>query len=420
MGPRSRPGSQETILRIAYLVSQYPASSHTFIRREVDALRAKGLDIQTFSVHRPREAERTSEADRLAFAETVYLMPVSVKVLASAHCEAFVRRPGAYFSTLRLAWRHRPPGSRALLWSCFHFAEAIVLIRYLRALNIDRLHNHFANSGATVGLLATHYLEMPWSLTLHGISESEYPAGLLLSQKIEAARFVACVSWFGRAQAMRATPATQWAKMVIARCGLDLDSLRDVRAAARESSARRMICVARLSPEKGHIGLLEVFARMRADGVNAQLILVGDGPERERIERHAAHLQIEGAVVFRGRLDVNTTLAEIAASDLLVLPSFMEGLPVVLMEAMALGVAVVASRVAGVPELIDDGVEGLLFRPGDWDDLYVKMMRACADDELRTKMVEAAQVKVAGEFEISGAVDPLLAGFGGLQSVGGS
>ncbi|CAA9482701.1 MAG: Glycosyl transferase, group 1 family protein [uncultured Sphingomonadaceae bacterium] len=401
-------------VRIAYLVSQYPAPSHTFIRREIAALRARGMDIRTFSVRAPSPEEKASKQDRAAFESTVYLLPISLRTFTSSHIAALSRRPPAYFAALGFALKHRAPGLRALLWSMFHFAEAIVLARELERCHVEHLHNHFANAGANVGLIAARFLDLPWSLTLHGISETDYPAGLLLADKIAFARFVACVSWFGRAQAMRITAPELWPKMSIVRCGLDLDELASVPARRSETDIEiRIVCVGRLSPEKGHLGLLDAFAELHARGLVGRLVLVGDGPERARVERHGAALGVSGALTFRGRLNEQDTLAQIAGANLLVLPSFMEGLPIVLMEAMALGVPVVASRVAGVPELIEDGVEGLLFRASDWTDLSNKMSNLLADDALRTRMIAAARAKIEREFDVARAVEPLVARFQG-------
>lgn len=395
-------------MRIGYLTSQYPATSHTFIRREVEALRRRGLQIDTFSVRRPAPAEIKSEWDRHAFDETFYLLPVSFIGLAKAHVPAFLRRPRSYLATLSLALKHRVPGLRAMVWALFHFAEAIVLAGEVERRGIGHLHNHFANSAANVGMLASRFLNLPWSLTLHGISETDYPAGLLLADKIKAARFVACVSWFGRAQAMRITPTDQWHKFNIVRCGIGLN---DLPALTTDDRPFRIVCVGRLSSEKGHAGLLEAFASLRARGGQAQLVLVGDGPEHDDLVNQSVTLGLLEDVTFAGRRDEREVHAEIAGSDLLVLPSFMEGLPVVLMEAMAIGVPVVASHVAGIPELVEDGVEGLLFRPADWTALSGAMMEMLADKEKRTRFAAAARKKVASEFDIELAVTPLISLF---------
>jgi colanic acid/amylovoran biosynthesis glycosyltransferase len=394
-------------MKVGYLVSQYPAASHTFIRREVEALRLRGLEIQTFSVRRPTSRELSSVRDQAEFANTFYLLPARLKELLSAHAFALTARPTAYLRVLLLALRHRVPGVRALVWAFFHFAEAIQLARELELRQITRLHNHFANAGATVGLLASSFLELPWSLTLHGISETDYPAGLLLGAKIEAASFVACVSEFGRAQAMRISPPEHWHKLVIVRCALDF---RDLPKKPSRDPARRirLVCVGRLSPEKGHLGLLDAFANMLARGIDADLVLVGEGSERDKIEKALSRLHLDDKVHLTGTLDEAATLTEIADADVLVLPSFMEGLPVVLMEAMALGIPVVATRVAGIPELIVDEKSGLLFSPANWDELADQLSKVCNDSLLRSRLGDAGRERVFKSHNVADAFDPLI------------
>jgi glycosyltransferase involved in cell wall biosynthesis len=397
-------------MKVGYLVSQYPAASHTFIRREVEALRLRGVEIQTFSVRRPTSMELKSPRDQAEFATTHYLLPANLKKLLSAHAFALAARPTAYLRVLLLAVRHRVPGVRALVWAVFHFAEAIQLARELELRQITRLHNHFANSGATVGLLASNFLKLPWSFTLHGISDTDYPAGLLLSAKIEAASFVACVSEFGRAQAMRLSTPEHWHKLTIVRCGLDFKDLPKKRC--RDPVRRpRLICVGRLSPEKGHLGLLEAFANMLARGIDAELVLVGDGPERDKIEEALSRLNLRDKIRLAGTLGEDATLAEIADADMLVLASFMEGLPVVLMEAMALGIPVVATRVAGIPELIVDEQNGLLFSPANWDELTEQLSRLLTDEVLRQQLGQAGRSRVFLNHNICKAFDSLVKHF---------
>jgi len=393
---------------IGYLVSMYPATSHTFVRREVEALRRLGLPIATFSVRRPDTPPQT-DRERAAAAETGYILPLSPGALFGAHLRAVFRHPVRYARTFALALRHRVPGARALLWSAFHFAEAIVLAHMLERRNVARLHSHFANSGAVVGLLATRFLELPWSLTLHGISETDYPAGLLLADKIAAADFVACVSWFGRAQAMRLVHPVHWPKLAIVRCGIDMRDVDEHRqASAPAPRPLAIVCVGRLSAEKGQSGLIEAVAGVRARGIAATLTLVGYGPDRALLDAAVDAAGLGEQVTFAGRLDEGATLEAIARADLLVLPSFMEGLPVVLMEAMALGVPVIGPRVAGVPELIEDGVSGLLFTPGNWADLADAIARFADDRAFAAACAERAAATIASEFDIDRAVAPLL------------
>lgn len=384
--------------RIAYLVSDYDAPSHTFVRREVAALQHLGADIVAFSI-RPGSKPDSDVTSVLGRSPLAYLLAL----IASA-----VKRPPRFFSTWHLALRHRPPGLRAILWAQFHFVEALVLARLLSQAGASHLHVHFANSGATVAMLAADYLRVPWSLTLHGISETDFPAGLLLPDKIARAKFVACASYFMQAQAMRMVSPDQWHKFQIVRCGVDSYRLGQMAIELARSDLPRLICVGRLSPEKGHLGLLEVISRLRARGIDCRLSLVGDGPLRPAIEDVVERMNLGDWVSLGGFLTEDDTLAAIASSDILVLPSFMEGLPVVLIEALAMGKPVVASRVAGIPELVEHGRSGLLFTPSDTEDLEEVLARILIDRTDWVTLGAAGKARVRSEFDSLQIAKPLL------------
>jgi glycosyltransferase involved in cell wall biosynthesis len=246
---------------------------------------------------------------------------------------------------------------------------------------------------------------------MHGISETDYPAGLLLGRKIEAANFVVCVSYFGRAQAMRLVAPEEWHKLHIVRCGLPLDALPERTQSA--AGVNRIVCVGRLSPEKGQAGLLEAFAALAPKYPQLELLLVGDGPQAAELKAIAGKLKLSERVRFAGRLGEAETLAAIARSEILVLPSFMEGLPIVLMEAMAMGTAVIASRVAGVPELVRDGTNGLLFTPSNWEELTTCIQRLIDDRPLHERLTKAARSAVAEEFDVGRSAGKLRSLFEG-------
>jgi glycosyltransferase involved in cell wall biosynthesis len=409
-------------MRIAYLVSQYPAASHTFIRREVLSLRARGFAIDTFSVRRPTGTGKLAAVDRGEEQSTWYLLPAPPVRLARSHARALLRRPRAYARTLRRALGHRAPGLRGLLWSAFHFAESIDLAAELERRDIEHLHNHFANSGATVGYLAASYLDLAWSLTLHGASEFDYPAGLLLPEKLEAAEFVACVTHFGRAQAMRMVDPKYWHKFHIVRAGIDPPiGFHAARSAAPAPGARpHFVCVARLAPEKGHAGLLHAFAELIASGVEAKLELLGDGPEAARIEREIARLRLGEHVTMRGQVSADEALLAMSSATAVVLASFMEGLPVVLMEALALGVPVIAPCVAGIPELVEHGVSGLTFPPGDWASLTRQLRRMLDEPALARRLGLEGQRRVEAEYFVESSIRPLLSMLAPVQPTPGS
>ncbi|HEV2044219.1 MAG TPA: glycosyltransferase family 4 protein, partial [Sphingomicrobium sp.] len=225
-----------------------------------------------------------------------------------------------------------------------------------------------------------------------------YPAGVTLPDKVRAARFVACASWFGRAQAMRVVEPEHWPKISVVRCGVPLERLRSSNSAR---TGRQLLCVGRLSAEKGQTGLLDVFAAIHERIDDARLELIGTGPDEEALRTRTASLGLEEAVSFAGRRSEADTLVAIAKADILVVASLMEGLPIVLMEAMALGTAVIAPRLAGIPELVEDGRTGLLFTPSDWSELALKIERLLTDDELRARLVEEAHQAIVDGYDIT-------------------
>jgi glycosyltransferase involved in cell wall biosynthesis len=391
--------------RLAYLTSHYPFTSHTFISREIASLRLDGAEIDTFSIRPASPADLHDERMQEEWRRTYAVLRQPLSQFAAAHLAAMFRNPARYFRALGLALGHRPPGLKGLGLSLAHFGEAILLARELQRRRVGHLHNHFANSAATVGYLATRFLGLPWSFTMHGISETDYPAGLLLGRKIEAADFVACVSYFGRAQAMRLVSHFHWAKLHVVRCGLPLETLGSSAKAGRSS---QIVCVGRLSPEKGQFGLFEAFARVASELPELQLLLVGDGPDSNGLRSRVDQLGFAGRVKFAGALSEDDAIKAIACSQMLVLPSFMEGLPVVLIEAMAVGTPVIASRVAGIPELVEHGETGLLFTASNWDELASCIRTLAGSEELRERLADGGRKRIASEFDSHRSAERLL------------
>lgn len=394
-------------MRIAYLVSQYPAPSHTFIRREVEELRKRGLDIQTFSIRSPLAAEVISTNDRYEYGNTWYLLPASPFLLIRAHFLSLIRQPIRYLNTFKLAFHHRIPGIS--LDPLFYFAEAIYLAAELKRCKITHLHNHFAQAGAIVGLLASRYLDIKWSFTVHGTSEFDGAAGSLLNDKLAAAVFVPCVSYFGRAQVMRLVNPAHWPKLFINRCGVNLENLPQ--RTDDEAGCISILCIARLSPEKGIIGLLEAFASALLQNPDLELKIIGEGPERALIEQKIIDLNLNKDCQLLGRASESQIFTALSSTDILVMSSFMEGLPVVLMEALAMKVSVVAPCVAGIPELVTNGRSGLLFSPSNWEELGECILQLSNDSELRNDLATDGQRRVQEEFDIKRAVEPLLLKF---------
>jgi glycosyltransferase involved in cell wall biosynthesis len=403
-------------VRVAYVCSRYPAISHTFVLREVLALRARGIEVETFSIRRADESDVLSDADREALRTTYAILPPRWHRLALAHLRAILLAPGAYVATLRRACSLAPPGLRNRLWRLFYFGESIVLAREAERRGVRHLHAHFANVGADVTLLAAHFGAAAgrgartWSFTMHGPAEFYDVSLHRLREKVEAASFVACISDFSRSQLMGQSPVAEWDKLHVVHCGLDTALFTPARsggAEPREPGSLRILNVARLTRVKGHPVLLEAVAQLRAAGRDVRLTIVGEGPERERLAAQARELRIESAVELPGAVGQDRIRDRFAAADAFCVPSFAEGVPVVLMEAMAMGLPVVATRVMGIGELVGDPEHGLLVPPARADLLAGALARLADDPDLRARMGAAGRVKVQAEFEQSDSAERL-------------
>jgi glycosyltransferase involved in cell wall biosynthesis len=384
---------------IAYLTGDYPKVSHTFILREVQALRANGMQVLTCSIRQPPEAEFKGQEELRARAETFYVIAAAKNPLRliAAHGRAFLRAPGTWIRTLALALRMRSPGLKALLWQLFYFLEAGVLADHLRQNRVRHLHNHFGNSSCSVAVLAAGLAGIPFSFTEHGPAIFFEVDRWALPEKIARAKFVIAITHFCRSQLMLFSAPEHWSKITIVHCGVDPAAYRRDPG----GSGKRMAFVGRLDPVKGALLLIEAMAEVLKSHPDATLTLAGDGPARAPAEALAAALGIAGAVRFAGFMTQGQVAELLANSDMLVLPSFAEGLPVVYMEALASCIPVVASRVAGVQELVEDGVTGYAVPPGDVPTLVDRIIRLMDDPDTARAMGEAGRKAVEAGFDIA-------------------
>ena len=383
-------------MRIAYLVGTYPAVSHTFIAREVEGLRAEGFDVHTMSLHHPGEAGLLTDDDRRLAAETTYVQPPDPRRVAGAVAHALLTRPLAWLATLALALRLSPGGLRANLWHLFYFAEATVVWSACRRRDIRHLHAHFANAATTVTLLAAELgarERFTWSFTMHGPTEFDDVTRFRVPEKVRAAAFVACISDYARSQLMKLVEPEQWGKLRIVHCGIDA-SVFTPGERRGTGGALRVLCVGRLVADKGQ----ELLVRAAAGMEDVELVLVGDGPSRETLERVASDLGAR--VQFAGAVGQDRIVELYRSADVFCLPSFAEGVPVVLMEAMACELPVVTTRIMGIPELVEDGRTGLLVAPGRADALAEALGRLAADAGLRESLGRAGRDKVVREYAL--------------------
>jgi glycosyltransferase involved in cell wall biosynthesis len=385
-------------LRIAYLTGEYPRATDTFIQREVAELRKLGFEVLTCSIRRTSTAHHVGDEQRQEAKNTFHVLSATSSVLTSvrSHFKAVTCRPKRYTRGLALAWRVSPAGWRAHLYQLIYFAEAVVLAEHLLKSGVQHLHNHIAKSSCTVAMLASTISGIPYSFTLHGPDIFFEPTHWRLDEKIARASFVACISHFCRSQAMTFSDPQNWDKLHIVHCGVEPARY----ALLGDRTGNNLLFVGRLAAVKGVPLLLMALQNLLPDFPKLHLTFIGDGPERARLEEMAASLGVTSAVTFAGYRGQSEVAAQLQTTDVLVLPSFAEGVPVVLMEAMAAEVPVVTTRIAGIPELVEDRVSGALVRPGDVAELTDALREILADEPLRKRYGAAGRKKVIAEFDI--------------------
>jgi glycosyltransferase involved in cell wall biosynthesis len=385
-------------MRIAYFVNHYPKVSHSFIRREILALERQGFDVLRVAL-RGWDGELADAEDLEERSRTRYVLQGGLLPLVPACARAFLASPARFLSALGLALRMGWRAARPLPNHLAYLAEACRMLPWLRAHGTQHVHAHFGTNSAEVVMLARELGGPSYSFTVHGPEEFDQPQGLGLGEKVRRAAFVVAISSYGRSQLYRWIAHSQWPKVKVVHCGLE-PAFHAVAPVALPA-APRLVCVGRLCEQKGQLLLVEAAGRLAAAGTPIELVLAGDGEMRGEIEAMVARHGLGGQVRITGWISGGEVRREILAARALVLPSFAEGLPVVLMEAMALRRPVLATYVAGIPELVRPGETGWLVPAGDIDALVAALadclMRPA--EELQ-RMGDAASVRVLARHAI--------------------
>ena len=388
------------MIRIAYLLSQYPAVNHVFMLREVRLLRKQGFEIHVASIRPPdRDLGALTSVEHQETQSTNYIRSMPVGRLVAAHGYTLLARPARYLGGAVRGWRLA--GFKGLLY----FGEAVAVGDWMRRKRLPHVHTHYA---ATVGLLISHIFPVTLSITFHGPGEFVNPAGSHLGEKVAASLFSCAISRYGASQLMAVAKCTDWPKLEITPLGVDLEefSPRPFRPAP---SPFQMVSVGRLAPVKGQHVLIAAVERLAKSGHCFVLRLAGDGPDLPALQQDVHARGLSECVIFEGNLNQDQLRGLYRQSDVLVLPSFAEGLPVVLMEAMAMAIPCVASWVDGIPEIITHEVDGLLIPPGDAEALANAIARLMDDVDLRQMLGQRARAKVLEKFNLERNVARLAA-----------
>ncbi len=395
---------------LLYLTTEYPHISHTFIRREIRGLEALGYDIERVAI---KGGESQVEGDDIREAElTIHILAQPPVRIVTQILEGLGRAGLRTFGALRQTFALAKVSDRGLLRHFAYLLEALILLQVAQTRGVDHVHVHFGTNAATVAFL-THLLGgPPFSVMVHGPVEFDQPYGQSLGSKLSAASFVAAITSYCRSQLYRWLPASHWERIHIVPCTVGDEWFEA--ATPIDDGSSGLVSVGRLDEQKGQLLLVDAFAQARSRGFTGNLTIVGDGPLREQIESRIRDRGMQDCIELVGWQTAQEIRTRLSRAKGLVLSSFAEGLPVVIMEAMALKRPVISSRITGIPELVRDGSEGYLFTPADVEALTSAMLALDqADSAELAAMGERAQHRVRARHHTREAVARLDALFRG-------
>lgn len=384
-------------MKVAYLINQYPRVSHTFVRREIEALETLGVEVERYAIRGAPEA-LADQADRDEESRTRRILDGGYLGLTAAAARVAARFPTQFAEATKVAAQVGKLSDRGLAYHGAYLAEACVLFEWLEQSGAQHVHAHFGTNSATVAMLCRLLGGPPYSFTSHGPEEYDKPRLLALNTKVAHAKFVVAISHFGKSQLMRWSNLEDWPKLRIVRCGVDSSFVKNLPPAP--SDCKRLVNIGRLHEQKGQLLLLEAARQVHEDGDNFELVFIGDGELRGEMERRIRDWKLQDKVQLLGWADSATIRTELERARALVLPSFAEGLPVVIMEALAMRRPVLTTMIAGIPELVDRE-NGWLVPAGSVPALVGAMKQALsASCEALGRMGTVGQERVADQHDV--------------------
>jgi colanic acid/amylovoran biosynthesis glycosyltransferase len=390
---------------IAYIDQKFPGLTTTFIYREIMELRARGLEIVTFSVWKPHRDEISREAVDL-MDSTFYVFPAKMLRFLEAHLYYFFTCPVKYLGALILRCRQPGGGVEGRLRPLYHFAEAVYLAREMERQKVRHIHAGFASNPATLALIISRLTGISFSFAAHAYGI--FADRVLMREKLAAARFVIASTNYNKAYLMDQFPGIVPDNIRVIYHGV---SLQDFQPRGRKSDGLPVILsVAQFREKKGLPFLVEACAILKREGQEFECCIVGDGAQRETLEALIDRYGLQDTVRLEGVVFQEKLRDYYRRADILALPSVVasdgdrDGIPVTLIEGMAVGCPVVSTFVSGIPELVEDGQTGLLAPPGDATALAKALLILLRDEGLRQQMGQAGRDRVVRHFDIKDSV----------------
>jgi len=370
----------------------------TFIKREIRSLQNAGTEVHVISVWKPNLKETTADLLEDWSHDVSFLLPGSVLSILRALFSVVFLSPRRFAAALRLALATSRPGIRGMIYQLFYLGEAMLASEVLRKRCFDHIHNHFGDHGGIITMLAGKLTNIGYSISFHGPHVFYDAADAAIEEKVRHARFTRCISYYCRSQLIVLSGDSDASSFRIIHCGLDLSKYQ---FRLPREQVQRLLCVARLVPEKGIEFLIQAMSLLINKNYVVNLRIAGDGPSRAALEDTARTLGVADHVCFLGNLTEQDVTRELSLSDLFILPSLAEGIPVSIMEAMAVGLPVIATNIAGTSELVEDGKTGLLIRPTDPEAIAEAVTKMMHGYEFRRRAAELGRAKVADAFDVA-------------------
>ncbi len=405
-------------MKIAYILNSYPQPSHSFIRREIQALEAQGIKVLRLAMRGP-SAELKDAGDKAEAARSEYVLAAGALALLAAMLRVLLSRPGRFAAALQLALQLARASDRGALRHLIYLGEAAFVLQRCTAWGAQHMHAHFGTNSAAVAMLAHALGGVQYSFTAHGPEEFDAPHALSMGVKLDRAAFAAGVSSFGRSQLSRWAGFGTWERLKVVHCGIEPEKFAT--PAPLPEGALRLVSIGRFVEQKGQMVLVEAMAELVPDLPDLQLSLVGDGEMRGALEAAIRAAGLERNITLTGWLDEAGVQAELAAAHALVMPSFAEGLPMVVMEAMAAARPVIATYIAGTPELVLPGQTGWLVPASNAGALAgaVRALAAAKQDS-RAAMGTAGRARVLQRHDSGAEAEKLAAHFREAIAQGGA
>jgi glycosyltransferase involved in cell wall biosynthesis len=400
------PQISKNNVHVAYVCQSFPDTTLTFIAREIDAIRRLGTKVSIFANRQPPEQFRLGEVAKY-LSETTYIQPISFPFLIYCHIKTFLRQPATYVRQLSCALHYTKGRHEQRIRALKLFAGSAVVSEQIRKQGAQHIHAHFTANAATLAYFASQFTGLPYSITAHNTFMTDT---LLLVPKLRAAAFLAVISDYARNYLISRYPDVRGLadKLRVVRCGIyasEFLSLTKDRQGDRPKTAN-IVSVAQLVPRKGFDILLRALKHVSDAGYDYRCQIIGDGPEKSALDKLANELGIADSVEFIGRVPLADVRAALVEADVFCLACRRtrdgdeDGIPVALMEAMATGVPCISTRVAGIPELVEDRITGLLADDGDVEQLSAAICELIDDVPLGSDIVARARSRIEHEFDI--------------------